>query len=118
VVSADSPKGGILAAALGLGIAVLIGALLFLERMEFDDYVIELLRHATGMTRIWAPAVAFLLLLAVVGPLSLIGGLMIYHSTPDRSYIGHFWHGAVLSLCCIVLYFTASVIMYVSPRWG
>ena len=106
---ATSRTTGILSATFSLTLALSVVTAVLLERVDYYELARKYL-EVLGMDALWAPVIAGVFLVAGIATISFFFGLIIYLSTPKRSYIGHAWQGAVLVLGWIVLFVIARLI--------
>ena len=114
---AEKASTGIWSATGGLAAALGVGVVFLLEGVDYFSEAARAL-EALGMGAVWAPAVAFGILVVGIAAVSLFFGRIIYLSSSDRSYIGHAWQGAALVFAGVVLVCIAWMVISVVRMVG
>ena len=102
---------GTLSASIGLGAALTVGAVTYLERRNYFQAAADYLRDDYKVTDLVALAISAIFLLAVISVFAFLGGMIVYLSSKGRSYIGYAWQGGVVFVGGIVLYVIANMVM-------
>ena len=113
---------GVLSASAGLFFALVVGAVVLLQRQGFYQSVWDFLEGSIaatlGVSALAAIALATILALAVIVTVATFGGMIIYLSSSPRSYLTHAWRGALVLMVAIVLYAVAWTVMSVAEMMG
>ena len=103
---------GILSASAGLAAALIVSAVIYLQRKDYFQSAATYVRADFGVSELVAVAIATISLLTPIAVTSLFGGTIVcLSSAPQRSYVGQAWRGAALVIGGIALSMIARSIM-------